>query len=137
MFGNHPEDLLLYQHTGAKHHILPMCCQPQKMVSWFMECSRTYSAGTKKEMVVTDSLKGIIKSRLCLFNMEPKMDFVPDEAGYIAQLYKTSARAGVFSTNGHSTNFVAFVHLPSKQPQDYWISKGATLLCQLSEETGG
>ena len=24
MFGNHPEDLLLYQHTGAKHHILPM-----------------------------------------------------------------------------------------------------------------
>ncbi len=34
---------------------------------------------------------------------------------------------------GHSTNFVVAVQLPSKESQDYWVAKGAALLCQLSE----
>ncbi len=38
-----------------------------------------------------------------------------------------------FSVLGLSTNFVVFAHLPSKLPQDYWISKGSALLCGLGE----
>lgn len=34
---------------------------------------------------------------------------------------------------GHSTNYVVAVYLPSNFSQDYWIAKGAALLCQLSE----
>lgn len=35
--------------------------------------------------------------------------------------------------SGHSTNYVVAVYLPSDFSQDYWIAKGAALLCQLSE----
>jgi len=35
--------------------------------------------------------------------------------------------------SGHSTNFVVTVDLPSTEEQDYWISKGSALLCQLSD----
>ncbi|XP_012945211.2 dynein heavy chain 6, axonemal [Aplysia californica] len=86
-----------------------------------------------EQMVCTDSLKGQMNSTVPMMHMEPKMDYVPDEALYSAPLYKTSARAGVLSTTGHSTNYVVAVQLPSVHPQDYWIAKGAALLCQLSE----
>jgi hypothetical protein len=39
----------------------------------------------------------------------------------------------IFLFSGLSTNFVVTVHMPSKRPQDYWIAKGAALLCQLNE----
>ncbi|KAK3599709.1 hypothetical protein CHS0354_037182 [Potamilus streckersoni] len=86
-----------------------------------------------ERMMLTDALPGVMNSVLPMLHMEPQMDFVPDIADYNAPLYKTSARAGVLSTTGHSTNFVVAVHLPSSESQDYWIAKGAALLCQLDE----
>nr|XP_006813236.1 PREDICTED: dynein heavy chain 6, axonemal [Saccoglossus kowalevskii] len=85
-------------------------------------------------MLLADALPGEMNPPLPIMHMEPMMNFEPDASStYKCPLYKTGARAGVLSTTGHSTNFVVAVYLPSDKPQDYWISKGSALLCQLNE----
>ncbi|XP_060586003.1 dynein axonemal heavy chain 6-like [Ruditapes philippinarum] len=91
------------------------------------------SAWDMETMKIIDALPGEMSAELPMLHMEPDMDIEPDSADYMAPLYKTSARAGTLSTTGHSTNYVVAVYLPSDLPQDYWIAKGAALLCQLNE----
>lgn len=79
-----------------------------------------------------------------LFSPLPLIHFIPtnnittaatsDPHHYSCPVYKTSVRAGVLSTTGHSTNYVLTVQLPagSHEP-DYWVLKGAAILCQLDQ----
>ncbi|XP_078448652.1 dynein axonemal heavy chain 6 [Lampetra planeri] len=95
----------------------------------FMDASRW----DDEDMVMEDALAGQMNPPLPVLHFEPRQNYQPDPSLYHAPLYKTSARAGTLSTTGHSTNFVVTVFIPSKRDSDYWISKGAALLCQLND----
>jgi len=62
----------------------------------------------------------------------PTPDRVPPATGvYNCPLYKTVRRAGTLSTTGHSTNFVMFVELASKESEDSWIKAGVAAFLAL------
>ncbi len=83
----------------------------------------------KKKMVEDSDPKTPIVKMPVIW-LEPVIDKdAVDEKAYTCPLYKTSLRAGELSTTGHSTNFVLFLQLPSEVPQDYWVRRGAALLC--------
>ena len=52
---------------------------------------------------------------------------------YQCPIYITAQREGTLSTTGTSTNFVVTLPLPTRNPPDHWIQRGAALLLTTPE----
>lgn len=77
-----------------------------------------------------------------LFTEMPMIWFVPSterqvstdlSKHYACPLYKVLSRSGTLSTTGHSTNFVIFVDLPTKEHPDVWVKAGVALFLALRD----
>jgi len=78
-------------------------------------------------------------------HLEPQVGRkMPTEGIYSCPCYKTTVRAGLLSTTGHSTNFVLMVEVPSKEPcsgnfhkyvetfSAHWIKRAVALFTTLN-----
>jgi len=71
-------------------------------------------------------------TQLPIVHFVPIIDRVPPKTGiYNCPVYKVLSRTGTLSTTGHSTNFVLFMEVPSKEIEDVWIKAGVALFLSL------
>ncbi|KAG8513614.1 Dynein heavy chain 3, axonemal [Galemys pyrenaicus] len=86
----------------------------------------------RKTMQIEESLPKILYDPLPIIWLKPgeSATFMHQNI-YVCPVYKTSARRGILSTTGHSTNYVLSIELPTDRPQKHWINRGVASLCQL------
>ncbi|OMJ88621.1 hypothetical protein SteCoe_9401 [Stentor coeruleus] len=77
-----------------------------------------------------------------MFSVAPLILFVPSEKGsnepepddyFSMPVYKTSQRAGILSTTGHSTNYIVSIDAPTAKKTSVWVLRGGAFLCQLND----
>lgn len=86
---------------------------------------------TKKHYITNPYPKELF-SDLPMVHLQPIADRqAPTEGVYNCPLYKVESRRGTLSTTGHSTNFVMYMEVSSKEHQDIWIRAGVAAFLSL------
>ncbi|CBZ51588.1 hypothetical protein NCLIV_013820 [Neospora caninum Liverpool] len=83
--------------------------------------------------VIDDQLPGAMHDIFPVILFQPGVHPALQDTDYSCPVYKTMRRAGVLSSTGHSTNFIAAVDLPTDQHPSKWILRGTALVCSVED----
>eukprot|EP00392_Amoebophrya_sp_AT5.2_P003107 g3112.t1 len=86
---------------------------------------------------INESFAKVLYDDLPIIYLDPVLNSESKTAlnVYPCPAYKTSARRGVLSTTGHSTNFIMTIMLPIQDmhTEKFWVRRGVALLSQLDD----